>query len=231
MSRGVVPLLAILLVLCGARAPSENVPTKSDGKGAEKHRKAAEQGDAVAQLLLGVCYGEGKGVAKDAAEAVKWVRKAAEQGLAIAQDALERCYATGKGVCGPPGIGEFYNNQAFAARRAAHRAFMLAASFARTSGLTFRFFFALAGLAALGATFSVLFAARRAAQRAFVAAEMRARPSRLIVRFLALGGLTVFIGATATGFAAGAGRAIAGCDVMISTTPTTPPLRVLMISA
>jgi len=73
--------------------------------------------------------------------------------------------------------------------------------------------------------------ARRAAQRAFVAAPMRARASGLIVR-LALAGLTVLLGATATGFfAVGAGSVIAGEDA-ISTTSTEIPLRrVLMISA
>ena len=102
----------------------------------------------------------------------------------------------------------------------------LGANFRAEGALLFR----LGGLACLRRAFALLLPARRAAQRAFVAAEMRARPSGLIVR-LALAGLTVLLGATATGFAAGADRAIAGCDVMISTTPTTPPLRVLMISA
>ncbi len=49
---------------------------------------AAEQGDAQAQLNLGVCYWNGNGVAKDYAEAVKWFRKAAEQGINEAIEAL-----------------------------------------------------------------------------------------------------------------------------------------------
>lgn len=51
-------------------------------------RKAAIQGDAVAQCKLGAAYYDGDGVAKDAAEAVKWYRKSAEQGNALAQFAL-----------------------------------------------------------------------------------------------------------------------------------------------
>jgi len=39
----------------------------------------AEQGDARAQAQLGIMYAEGKGVARDDSEALKWLRKAAEQ--------------------------------------------------------------------------------------------------------------------------------------------------------
>ncbi len=48
-------------------------------------RPLAEQGDANAQLFLGIMYENGQGVPQDYAEAVKWYRKAAEQGLANAQ--------------------------------------------------------------------------------------------------------------------------------------------------
>ncbi|MFQ2690164.1 tetratricopeptide repeat protein, partial [Aeromonas caviae] len=48
-------------------------------------RKAAEQGDAKAQGLLGIMYVQGKGVAQDDKQAVTWFRKAAEQGDATAQ--------------------------------------------------------------------------------------------------------------------------------------------------
>ena len=49
-------------------------------------------------FYAGVAYDTGCGVAKDAAEAVKWYRKAAEQGLALAQDFLGRSYFHGEGV-------------------------------------------------------------------------------------------------------------------------------------
>ena len=43
-------------------------------------------------------YANGRGVAKDDAQAVAWYRKAADQGLAHAQDNLGRMYANGRGV-------------------------------------------------------------------------------------------------------------------------------------
>jgi hypothetical protein len=47
---------------------------------------------------LGLNYSQGRGVAKDYSEAVKWWRKAAEQNDAKAQYNLGTCYATGQGV-------------------------------------------------------------------------------------------------------------------------------------
>jgi len=61
-------------------------------------QKNAEQGNSIAQLLLGNCYGYGFGVQKDYAEAVAWFRKAAEQGHATAQNELGERYHNGEGV-------------------------------------------------------------------------------------------------------------------------------------
>jgi TPR repeat protein len=61
-------------------------------------RKAAEQGNAQAQFILGRMYYFGKGVQQDYSKAVKWYRKAAEQGYAKAQCNLAVMYARGKGV-------------------------------------------------------------------------------------------------------------------------------------
>lgn len=58
----------------------------------------AERGDAKAQILLGIAYSDGKGVAKDEREAVEWYRKAAEQGHANGQLLLGTAYSDGKGV-------------------------------------------------------------------------------------------------------------------------------------
>ena len=44
------------------------------------YRKASDQGDANAQFNLGLCYGNGTGVAKDEVEAYKWTLLAAGQG-------------------------------------------------------------------------------------------------------------------------------------------------------
>jgi uncharacterized protein len=57
------------------------------------YRKAAEQGDTDAQLMLGLMY-----VAGDAVQATNWFRKAAEQGLSKAQFNLGVMYSNGDGV-------------------------------------------------------------------------------------------------------------------------------------
>jgi len=53
------------------------------------YRKAAEQGYAEAQYILGNRYCEGNGLKRDYAEAVKWLRKAAEQNHTKAKKYLE----------------------------------------------------------------------------------------------------------------------------------------------
>ena len=58
----------------------------------------AEQGDAIAQFLLGGVYEDGLGVKQDDFEAVKWYRKAADKGDAKAQASLGRMYSEGRGV-------------------------------------------------------------------------------------------------------------------------------------
>jgi TPR repeat protein len=62
------------------------------------YRKAAEQGNAAAQTLLGKCFYDGEGVEKDFAEAVNWYRKAADKGDAAAQKCLGSCFERGQGV-------------------------------------------------------------------------------------------------------------------------------------
>ncbi len=64
----------------------------------QQWREAAVRGDAVAQFNLGVVYGEGKGVARNAEEAARWYRKSAEQGNAAAQNNLGTLYLQGQGV-------------------------------------------------------------------------------------------------------------------------------------
>ena len=58
----------------------------------------AEQGDAIAQVLLGSMYQNGLGVKQDDFEAMKWYRQSAEQGDAEAQINLGAMYANGRGV-------------------------------------------------------------------------------------------------------------------------------------
>ena len=61
-------------------------------------QKAAEQGDAKAQFLLGLWYFSGQGGLRDYAKAAEWFSKAAEQGDANAQSKLGLQYFTGQGV-------------------------------------------------------------------------------------------------------------------------------------
>jgi len=70
------------------------------------YRKAAEQGLAGAQFLLGNAYDKAKGVPQDYAQAAIWYRKAAEQGFPEAQSILGILYSEGKGV--PQDFAEAY---------------------------------------------------------------------------------------------------------------------------
>ena len=58
----------------------------------------AEQGNPIAQFVLGSMYENGEGVAQDYLLAVKWYNKAAEQGDVDAQYNLGKMYANGRGV-------------------------------------------------------------------------------------------------------------------------------------
>ena len=72
---------------------------KSDyANAARLFKLAADQGDAIAQFLLGVMYSEGRGVPQNYQEAVRLYRLAADQGYASAQSNLGVMYADGTGV-------------------------------------------------------------------------------------------------------------------------------------
>lgn len=64
----------------------------------ECFRKAAEQGNASAQNKLGLCYHDGKGVAKNYSKAIEWYLKAANQGNNLAQCNIGVSYFYGHGV-------------------------------------------------------------------------------------------------------------------------------------
>ena len=82
-------LSIILLVLLSSSAQSDEFA---------ETLKLAEQGQASAQVNLGVMYGAGLGVQQDYKTAVMWYTKAAEQGHARAQTVLGTMYANGEGV-------------------------------------------------------------------------------------------------------------------------------------
>ena len=72
------------------RALFEKSPKKKIVK--YQYKKAKDQ------YKLAVRYAQGKGIAQNSKEAVKWFRKAAEQGHALAQYNLGDCYYQGRGV-------------------------------------------------------------------------------------------------------------------------------------
>jgi TPR repeat protein len=67
------------------------------GEALKWYHLAANQGDSLAQLNLGVMSRDGNGVLKNYAEAMKWFHLAADQGLALAQFNLGLMYANGLG--------------------------------------------------------------------------------------------------------------------------------------
>ena len=63
---------------------------RDDKKAFELFHAAAEQGHAGAQFNLGAMYGNGVGVPRDDAEAMRWIREAAGNGHPMAKKMLER---------------------------------------------------------------------------------------------------------------------------------------------
>jgi len=63
-----------------------------------KCKKAAAQGNVVAQNTLGYLYLNGQGITSDYAKAAQWFQKAAEQGYSAAQYNLSIMYKLGQGV-------------------------------------------------------------------------------------------------------------------------------------
>lgn len=64
----------------------------------EDLRQKAENGDSVAQTMLGVEYMKGDQVEKDLDKAIEWWKKAAEKGYAEAEYKLGVCYHFGFGI-------------------------------------------------------------------------------------------------------------------------------------
>jgi hypothetical protein len=71
---------------------------QDETEAAKWFRRAAEQGDATAQLQLGIMYADGRGVPQNFSDAAKWYRLAAEQSNAQAQYNLGVLYVRGEGV-------------------------------------------------------------------------------------------------------------------------------------
>ena len=75
--------------LCGAKEDKK--------KAFEWYKKSAEQGYAVAQYNLGLCYEKGECCEKNEKKAFEWYMKSAEQGFSLGQNNLGVCYGDGKG--------------------------------------------------------------------------------------------------------------------------------------
>ena len=75
------PLVATVAVLVALAA---GAPVQAQTPDIDALRARAEEGDADAQVNLGLMYANGEGVPQDDAEAVAWTRKAAEPGRATA---------------------------------------------------------------------------------------------------------------------------------------------------
>src|SRR5580692_6832063 len=96
---GVITLATALLFLPGELALAQSPEQASVKKKAIADLKEiAYSGNVNAQVQLGVIYLTGDGVAKDDAEAVKWLRKAADQDNALGERYLAEMYFKGRGV-------------------------------------------------------------------------------------------------------------------------------------
>jgi TPR repeat protein len=81
------------------RALYKHSRVEFEAKWLERTRCRAEQGDAEAQLSLGIAYRDGSdGPPQNYVKAAKWFHKAAEQKNAMAQFNLGRLYENGHGV-------------------------------------------------------------------------------------------------------------------------------------
>ena len=71
---------------------------QNDAEAVKWYRRAAEQGNDLAQVNLAVMIAQGRGVPKNDAEAVKWYQRAAQQGEEIGQYNLAMMLVKGRGV-------------------------------------------------------------------------------------------------------------------------------------
>ncbi|MCB1212171.1 MAG: SEL1-like repeat protein [Verrucomicrobiales bacterium] len=95
----------------------------ADSAEVESLRSRASEGDAKAQLDLAICLRDGKGVAKDHAEAMKWAHLAADHGNADAMDFIGFAYLRGAVIKRNPTIAFGYFKSA--ANESAQAAFNL----------------------------------------------------------------------------------------------------------
>lgn len=95
-------LLSIFAAMLIATAAVAQTAEQNYQKGVEAYKarknaeavsffqKAANQGHAKAQTLLGACYYDGEGVAQNKQKAVEWYQRAAEQGNEAAIEFMKK---------------------------------------------------------------------------------------------------------------------------------------------
>ena len=105
MRPGLVALAAVLIGLSGGSALAQSEDPLLSGVEAARRgdfyglwAPLARTGNAEAAHFLSMLYATGQGVARDDAEAVRWVRIAAEAGHVEAQRKLGQFYHLGRGV-------------------------------------------------------------------------------------------------------------------------------------
>jgi TPR repeat protein len=100
LTGGVFALALLSVAVAGSREDGWTAYGRGDYATAMAYwRPLADQGNVLAQLILGQMYLKGGGgVPQDYAQALVWYRKAADQGNAAAQGMLGRMYANGHGV-------------------------------------------------------------------------------------------------------------------------------------
>ena len=98
-------LVCVCLFVLTEQAVAESLSDANRAYDAGKYAKAAklfkplaENGNAGAQINLGLMHYQGKGVPQDYKEAMKWFRLAAENGYAPAQSRLGDMYQNGLGL-------------------------------------------------------------------------------------------------------------------------------------
>ena len=101
--RGILTVFLAMLLSAPSLAANIQVSWEAYQRGdyataLKEWRPLAEQGNAAAQVGLGVMYDNGQGVTQDFVEAAKWYRLAAEQGDSTAQNDLGVMYVEGRGV-------------------------------------------------------------------------------------------------------------------------------------
>lgn len=88
--------ICVLLAICQSLVAASVFSYNEDDF--KEAKKSAENGDAEAQLAIGIMYDLGQGVPQNFTEALKWYTRAANQGNAIARNNLGIMYVEGKGV-------------------------------------------------------------------------------------------------------------------------------------